>query len=91
MKYVPFNRHLLLEECRENEETSVSKVLVPSDYKVAKDFGTYRIVGKSLDCAPVFSIGARVVVEESMVRKLPVEEEGKYIVSQNYVLLYEGE
>ena len=89
MKYVPFNRHLLLEECERDEETSVSQVLVPDDYKVVKDFGTYRIVAKSSDCATVFSLGARVVVEESMVRKVPTEEGDKFITSQNYVLLYE--
>ena len=89
MKYIPFNRHLVLEEHDTNEETSVSKVLVPDDYKSIKDHGIYRIVGKSLDCSPVFATGARVVVEESMVRAIEMGAEKIFLIPENFVLLYE--
>jgi len=89
VKYTPFNRHLVLEECNTNEETSVSKVLVPDDYKSIKDYGTYRLVGKSLDCSSVFTIGARVVVEESMVRSIELGTEQIFLIPENFVLLYE--
>ena len=90
MRYTPFNRHLVLEECDIGEKTSVSKVLVPDDYKDVKDYGTYRIMGKSLDCSPVFALGARVVVEESMVRSVELGNEKIFLIPENFVLLYEG-
>jgi len=91
VKYTPFNRHLVLEECGANEETSIPKVLVPDDYKSIKDHGIYRIVGMSLDCSTVFATGARVVVEESMVRTIDLGTEKTFLISENFVLLYESE
>ncbi len=91
MKYSPFNRHLMLEECEANEEAPISKVLVPDDYKAVKDFGTYRVVGKSMDCSPVFAVNSRVIVEESMVRSVSLGDKKIFIIPENFVVLYENE
>jgi len=90
-KYTPFNRHLLLEGDETNETNFDSKVLVPDDFKIVKDFGAYRIVGRSLDCSSVFAIGTRVVVEESMVRTVDIDGVKYFIISENFIVLYENQ
>jgi len=90
-KYTPFNRHMLLERDETSETNFNSKVLVPDDFKIAKDFGTYRIMGRSLDCSPIFTIGTRVVVEESMVRTVDLDGVKYFLISENFIVLYENQ
>tara|TARA_R110000824_G_scaffold58132_3_gene157466 strand:+ start:3863 stop:4144 length:282 start_codon:yes stop_codon:yes gene_type:complete len=86
MKYVPLNRHLLLEDV-ETTDPSAS-VLVPDDYKIIKDFGTYRVVDSSLDCDAFFEPGEVVVVEENMVRPVELDSRQKYyVITENLVVL----
>ena len=89
MKYVPLNRHLLLEDV-ENTEKSAG-VLVPDDYKIIKNFGIYRVVDFSLDCDTFFEAGEDVVVEENMVREVELDTEKKYyVITENLVVLRGG-
>jgi hypothetical protein len=67
-RYKPFNRHLLLAKVTEDEKTTKATVLIPDDYKVVEDFGTYRVVSRATDCSPSFRTDCKVVVEETMVR-----------------------
>ena len=86
MKYVPLNRHLLLEDMESTTEGS--PVLVPDDYKVIKNFGTYRVVDFSLDCDTFFDAGEAVVVEENMVREVEIDAAKKYyVITENLVVL----
>ena len=48
MRYIPLNRHVLLEDADISDKGS-SQVLVPEDYKVIKNFGTYRVVESAID------------------------------------------
>lgn len=86
--YKPFNRHLLLQKVPTNEKISKTEILLPDDYKIAEAFGTYRVVDRSLDCAPVFGVGCEVVVDETMVRPMRLRGEEFHLVPENYVVLY---
>ena len=89
MKYVPLNRHILLEDV-ESTEKSVS-VLVPDDYKIIKNFGIYRVVDFSVDCDTFFEAGEVVVVEENMVREVELDTDKKYyVITENLVVLRGG-
>ena len=88
-RYKPFNRHLLLTKVREDEKTTAGTVLIPDDYKVVEDFGTYRVVSRATDCSPSFRTDCKVVVEETMVRSVKLRGETFYLVPENYVVLFE--
>jgi hypothetical protein len=89
VNYKPFNRHLLLTKVKEDEKTTAATVLIPDDYKVVEDFGTYRVVSRATDCSPSFRADCRVVVEETMVRPVKLRGETFYLVPENYVVLFE--
>jgi len=76
MKYVPLNRHLLLEDVESDAQSA--GVLLPDDYKIIKNFGIYRVVDFSLDCDTFFEAGEVVVVEENMVRQVELGIDYKY-------------
>ena len=87
LRYVPLNRHVLLEDADLREEGSPT-VLVPDDYKVIKNFGTYRVVESAIDCDIYFQDGELVVVEENMVREVEVPGDKRYyILPENLVIL----
>jgi len=89
MKYVPLNRHILLEDVESTGKSPA--VLVPDDYKIIKNFGIYRVVDFSLDCDTFFEAGEVVVVEENMVREVELDTEKKYyIITENLVVLRGG-
>ena len=88
-EYKPFNRHLLLTKVNENEKDTKATVLIPDDYKVVEDFGTYRVVSRATDCSPSFRTDCKVVVEETMVRSVKLRGETFYLVPENYVVLFE--
>jgi len=86
MKYVPLNRHLLLEDVERPEKSA--GVLVPDDYKIIKNFGIYRVVDFSVDCNTFFEAGETVVVEENMVREVELDTDKKYyVITENLVVL----
>jgi len=87
-EYKPFNRHLLLQKVIHSEKSSGTEILLPDNYKTAEAFGTYRVIDRSLDCAPVFGVGCEVVVDETMVRTTRLHGEEFHLVPENYVVLY---
>jgi len=87
LRYVPLNRHLLLEDV-DLAEKSPSPVLVPDEYKVVRNFGIYSIVEAAIDCDTFFQNGEMVVVEESMVREVELPGDKKYyVLPENLVIL----
>tara|TARA_R110000824_G_scaffold80195_1_gene201859 strand:- start:223 stop:549 length:327 start_codon:yes stop_codon:yes gene_type:complete len=86
IKYIPLNRHVLLEDV-ELEDKGSSPVLTPDDYKIIKDFGTYRVSESAIDCSIYFQPGELVVVEENMVREVELSGEKYYIIPENLVVL----
>ena len=90
MSLNPMNRHLLVEEVRtktKEEEANESLVLVPDDYKVSSQFGSYKVLKCAKDCEKIGEafVGRKVVVENSMVQKVPLEGKTYYLVLENYV------
>jgi hypothetical protein len=87
MKYIPLNKYVLLGDIEDSQATD-TKVLVPDDYKVVKNFGTYRVVDFSMDCDTYFEPGEEVIVEENMVREVELSKDTKhYVVPENLVIL----
>ncbi len=87
IRYIPLNRHVLLEEANLNDKGS-SPVLVPEDYKIIKNFGTYRVVESAIDCDIFFQNGELVVVEENMVREVEVPGDKRYyVLPENLIIL----
>ena len=90
MKYIPMNRHLLLEDAKEPSKEG-SQVLVPDDYRVIKNFGTYRVVESALDCDNYFDGGELVVAVENMVQEVELPGDKKYyVIPENLVVLRSG-
>lgn len=86
-KFMPCNRHLSLERIEdENEEDITTKVLLPDEYKIAKDHGAYGVVGVASDCVRKFRLHSVVVVEEHLVRTVKADKE-YLIIPENGVLM----
>ncbi len=91
LRYIPLNRHVLLEDA-DLTDKGASPVLVPEDYKVIKNFGTYRVVESAIDCDIYFQNGELVIVEENMVREVEVPGDKRYyVLPENLVVLRVGE
>ena len=87
MKFVPFNRHLLVSPLEEETQENESVVVLPTDYvKPSSPYLTCEVLETSGDCS-IEGIGSgdRVVVEKRMLHKVEVESETFYLVLENYV------
>ena len=88
-KYKPLNRHLLVqEEDLDKDSSSQPRVLLPNDYKLARNFGTYRVLEIADDCKNTFEKGELIMVEENMVRHIDVDKSNTlFTVAENYVVV----
>jgi len=85
--FEPLNRHLLIEKVDQEEPKEDSLVLVPDDYKLKSQFGSYKVICCAPDCEKVDEsyVSRNIVVEESMVQKISLKGETYYLVLENYV------
>jgi hypothetical protein len=85
----PLNRHLLVEQIkREAPEKEESLVLVPDSYSIKKSpYGTYTILKLAPDCEKLKKehINCSVVVDESMVQEITIDDQRYYLVLENYI------
>lgn len=89
----PFNRHLLLEQCEvERQESSLDKpvssaILVPEGYKPKPSHELYKVVDMAEDCNNVNKIKLmdRVVVNNSTVEEISINDKTFYLVLENYI------
>jgi hypothetical protein len=92
----PLNRHVLLEPI-ETEETEEEKstILVPDDYSVPKSrYGLCKILAIARDCDKFNNtdVSKTVLVNNSMIEEIKVEETVYYLMLENhaYGLFNEG-
>ena len=88
MKLEPRNRHLLIEPIVEEEkkEENTTNILLPDDYATPpKPYATARVLSVSPSCNVGVSKGDKVLVENSMVQKIEIDDDEFYLVLENYV------
>ena len=88
--FKPLNRHLLVEkvELEAEKEKEDSLVLVPDDYKLIKKsaHGLYKVIAEAEDCEKVSNCeGREIVVDESMVQKIALNNKTYYLILENYI------
>ena len=86
--FKPLNRHILLEpiETKEAEEEK-STILVPDDYSIPKSrYGLCRILDIARDCDKFSSadVNKTVLVNNSMVEEIKVENSVHYLMLENH-------
>jgi co-chaperonin GroES (HSP10) len=88
MKFIPDNRHLLVQpiEEREKEENSF-KILTPDDYKEPESpYVVCEVLNIADTCnTPHVSIGDEIVVERRMLHKIELSGKTFYLVLENYI------
>ena len=92
MTFTPRNRHILvdlIEESRVEGDTneSFTGVLLPEDYKpMKKEFVTARVKEVSPDCSVGVGKGDKIVINNSMIQEVSIDQESVNIILENYVL-----
>ena len=87
MKFEPRNRFILLDEVKHVEEDK-STILLPEEYKVKTNpHGIYRVQQFAEDCTKIVEsdLGKLVVVNDTMVETINIEQGSYLIVLENYV------
>ena len=83
----PRNRHLLVELIPEEEESEMSAVLLPENYRPTKSrHVAVRLLEKAPDCNIECSHGAVLIVEASMLNEITHSNHTFHLVLENYVL-----
>ena len=86
--FKPVNRYLLIEKVEAKPEKEESLVLVPDEYKLAKKslHGVYNVIDAADDCEKVLDCNNKdVVVDETMVQEIVLNDVTYYLVLENYV------
>ena len=93
MKFVPKNRHFLVEtqQSQEVEEES-NMVLLPAGYSPPKEaHEVVVLVAAARDCSFKPAPGTSLIIEGHMLREVQVAEKTYFLVQENYVLGTFGE
>jgi len=88
MKFIPENRHLLVEPIDNNqEEENPFKILTPDDYRVPESpYVLCKILNIADNCEKnELEIGNRIVVERRMLHKIELSGKTFYLVLENYI------
>ena len=86
--FKPYNRYLTLQPIEE-EEKKENTILVPDDYKVkVSPYALYQVCDVAKDCKSFddSAINKNVLVNNSMIEEINVENEKISVVLDNYVI-----
>jgi co-chaperonin GroES (HSP10) len=91
----PLNRHVLLEPIESEEAEEKSTILVPDDYSVPTSrHGLCKVLAVARDCDKFndTDVNKTVLVNNSMIEEIKVEETVYYLMLENhaYGLFNEG-
>ena len=89
MKFVPINRHLLVEPVHQSEEEA--KILLPEDYKPKEPFAIVKLLTASAEVnsgrnSYHFEIGNKLVVNANMLEQIKVQDQVFHVILENYVI-----
>ena len=90
MRFVPINRHLLVEPLPEEEEQE-AKILLPENYKPKQQFAVVKLLRASAEAnsgknSYHWEPGKRLVINAAMLEKISVEEQAFHVILENYVI-----
>ena len=88
MTLEPFNRHLSLKPVASREpEKKESAIIVPEDYVARKKHDLYEITSVAADCIHLTKddVGRTIVVDNSMVEKIDINDDVFYLLLENYI------
>jgi len=87
MDLCPLNRHLLLELIsNKKEDKEKTTILVPEDYKIKSLHDIYRVCAAAPDCKLEIELNCLVVVDNSMVQEININNLKFYLLLENHVL-----
>ena len=82
----PYNRHLLIEPLEEEEETTESVIVLPTDYeKPQSPYLAAKVLDYSDDCLQNLTEGDEIVVERRMLHTVEIKDKTYYLVLENYI------
>ena len=83
----PRNRHLLVELIPDEEESEISAVLLPENYRPTKSRHiAVMLLESAPDCSIQCSQGSTLIVEASMLNEITHDNQTFHLVLENYVL-----
>tara|TARA_R110000824_G_scaffold174460_3_gene352640 strand:- start:394 stop:681 length:288 start_codon:yes stop_codon:yes gene_type:complete len=88
MKFNPRNRHILLSDVPKMHDSDVPTILLPEEYTAQLNpFGVYKVEQYSGDCTKlsVDDVGKLVLVNESMVEKVNVDQGEFLLILENHI------
>ena len=83
----PLNRHVLIERAGKDNSEESTAVLVPEGYKKEERYGTYRVLATAPNCITELHEGDCVVVPNSMVEEITIQECGTHrVILENHII-----
>ena len=92
MKFVPINRHLLVEPLAVSGDEEEAKILLPEDYSKPKaPFAVVRLISASSEAnsgrnSYHWEPGKKLVVNANMLEEISVEKQVFHVILENYVV-----
>lgn len=86
MSLKPCNRHLLVQIVKQPEQEKQSSILVPDDYEIKAIHAKVLLEAISDDCTLDLKIGNKLLVNNTMLEKIIIDEDTYYLILENYVL-----
>ena len=86
MRLNPRNRHILIEPIVEAKEEKKTNILLPEDYQERpKPYMLARVLAVAPNCSIALSKEDKILVENSMVQKIDIDDHEFYLLLENYV------
>jgi co-chaperonin GroES (HSP10) len=82
----PFNRYLLVEPINQEAATQESFVLVPETYKATSPYISAKVLDFAVDCKINVKKDQIIVIDNSMIQEIEINEETSFLILENYVL-----
>lgn len=82
----PCNRFLLIEPIEEKEGGETSQVLLPESFKKKSLYISAKVIDTASDCKIEVKKNQIVLVDNSMVQEVEINEKTNYLVLENYIL-----
>ena len=91
MRFVPINRHLLVEPLERPDKKEEAKILLPEDYTPKEPFAVVKLISASAEAnsgknSYHWEPGKKLVVNANMLEKISVEDKEFHVILENYVI-----
>ena len=83
---MPHNRHVIVSPVLNKEEERTNEILLPDGFTTEPEYSIVEVVELAQDCKVDVLPGERIVVLNSMIQKINVENFDLHMVLENHIM-----